>query len=330
MPQPTLTDVHVNRPLTVISVAYLQDPAGFVADRVFPVVPVEFKSDRYYLYNRGDFNRDDMAIRAPSAESAGGGYTLDNTPNYNCDLWALHKDVDDQIRSNSDSVLAPDRDATLFLTNKSRIRRERQWASKYFATGIWTSEKAGQATADGTHVIYWNLANSTPIEDMRAAKTSVQLASGGYKPNVAVFGRQTWDVLLDHPDFIDRVKYGQTAPGPARTNQQIVAQILELDEVMVMDSVYNSAKEGATESNAFIGGKHALLAYRAPRPSLMEPSAGYVFNWTGMLGNVGTAATRIKSFRMENLSSDRIEIETAFDMKQIGAELAYFFNGVVQ
>jgi len=62
----------------------------------------------------------------------------------------------------------------------------------------------------------------------------------------------------------------------------------------------------------------------------MEPSAGYTFNWTGMVGNVGTAATRIKSFRMEHLSSDRVEIETAFDMKQIGAELGYFFLNVIE
>src|ERR1017187_6613169 len=50
MPQPTLQDVHVNRPLTNISVAYLQEAAGveFVADKAFPAVPVENKSDLYY------------------------------------------------------------------------------------------------------------------------------------------------------------------------------------------------------------------------------------------------------------------------------------------
>jgi hypothetical protein len=33
MPNPTAGDVHVNRPLTNISIAYMQDAAGFVADR---------------------------------------------------------------------------------------------------------------------------------------------------------------------------------------------------------------------------------------------------------------------------------------------------------
>jgi hypothetical protein len=72
MPQPTLQDVHVNRPLTNISVAYLQEAAGveFVADKAFPAVPVENKSDLYYTYARADFNRDEMQKRALSAESA--------------------------------------------------------------------------------------------------------------------------------------------------------------------------------------------------------------------------------------------------------------------
>ena len=126
MPQPTLQDVHVNRPLTNISVAYLQEAAGveFVADKAFPAVPVENKSDLYYTYARADFNREKMQKRALSTESAGTGYNLNSTGTYNCDVWSLHKDVDDQIRSNSDSPLAPDRDATIFLTQKALIRRE--------------------------------------------------------------------------------------------------------------------------------------------------------------------------------------------------------------
>ena len=180
MPQPTLQDVHVNRPLTNISVAYLQEAAGveFVADKAFPAVPVENKSDLYYTYARADFNRDEMQKRALSAESAGTGYNLNSTGTYNCDVWSLHKDVDDQIRSNSDSPLAPDRDATIFLTQKALIRRENQWVSKFFGTGIWTNQASGQATADSTHVVYWdsgNYPNGNPITDIRHAKTQMRL-----------------------------------------------------------------------------------------------------------------------------------------------------------
>ena len=71
MPQPTASSVHVNAPLTSISIAFLQDQSGFVARKVFPAVPVNKQSDRYYIYDRGDFNRDEMKERAPATESAG-------------------------------------------------------------------------------------------------------------------------------------------------------------------------------------------------------------------------------------------------------------------
>jgi hypothetical protein len=333
MAQPTLSDVHVNQALTQISVAYLQDPSAFVASRVFPNVPVEKASDRYYVFNRGDFNRDDMQLRAPGTESQGSGYSLDNTPSYSADVWALHKDIPDQIRANSDSVLSPDLNATQFLTTKALIRKERLWATNYFTTSLWTSGKIGQATADSTHVVFWNdYANSTPIEDMRAAKRAVHLVSGGFAPNKIVFGPQVWDTLVDHPDFVDRIKYGQTANpqmSPAMVSRRVVAELLEVDEILVMEGIYNNVVEGGTETEAYIGGKNALMCYAAPSPGLMVPSAGYTFSWTGFFG-AGVMGNRIKSFRMEWLESDRVEIEMAFALKLIGADLGYFFSSIIQ
>lgn len=331
MPQPTLGDVHVNRPLTNISVAYLQEAAGveFVADRAFPAIPVENKSDLYWTYKRADFNRDEMQKRGLSQESAGTGYNVDSTGTYTCDVWALHKDVDDQIRANSDSPLAPDRDATIFLTNKALIRRENNWAGAYFKSGVWTGEMAGAGTADSTHVVYWDGGSSHPITDIRHAKTQMRLNSGGFTANIGVFSRPVFDKLVDHPDFIDRTKYGQTAPNPAMATRRIIAEILELEEVLVMDAVYNAAAEGAAESNSFIGGLSAALYYRPRNAGLMTPSAGYTFNWTGLVGTTGGAGVRIKTFRMEHLGSDRVEIDAAFDMRIVSKDCGFFFNDVI-
>jgi hypothetical protein len=103
--------------------------------------------------------------------------------------------VDDQIRANSDSPLSPDRDATIFLTNKALIRRENVWAGNYFKTGVWTGEVAGQATADSTHVVYWDYTTASPITDIRHAKTQARLNSGGFVPNIGVFSRPVFERL---------------------------------------------------------------------------------------------------------------------------------------
>lgn len=317
--QPTRGDVHVNAMLTNISVHHAQEASNFVADRAFRIVPVEKQSDRYFTYDRGEFNRDEVEKRAPGAQSAGGTYKIDNTPNYFAHVWAFHRDIPDQIRSNADSPLNLDREATMYLTTKMLIKKEITWRDAFFAAGIWAT--------DVTPGTLWSAASSTPIADVRTgARTIAQ--STGVRPNVMIMGRAVYDALLDNADIVDRLNRGQTPVGPALTNRTQLAAIFEVDEILVMDGIVNTAVEGATASHAFIGGKHALLTYRPPAPGIMTPAGGYTFSWTGFMG-AGANGTRIKRLRMEPEESDRIEIQGAWTQKLISADLGYFFESVV-
>ncbi len=49
MAQPTASDVHVDAVLTNLSVAYIQEQDAYIATKVFPVIPVDKKSDKYYV-----------------------------------------------------------------------------------------------------------------------------------------------------------------------------------------------------------------------------------------------------------------------------------------
>jgi hypothetical protein len=60
----------------------------------------------------------------------------------------------------------------------------------------------------------------------------------------------------------------------------------------------------------------------------MTPTAGYTFSWTGLLG-AGAEGNRIRSFRLEAIRSDRVEIDMSFDMKLVSGDLGGFFNGIV-
>lgn len=326
--QPTPGDVHVNTPLTNISIAYLQDADAFVAAKVFPNIPVSKQSDRYYVYARGDFNRDEMQLRAPATESAGSGYTLDNTPTYFANRWSIHKDIPDEVRANADVVLNPDREAVAFLTHKALIRREKLFAANHFTTGKWAVDMTGvSGTPTGNQFKQWNDAASTPIEDIRNGKRYVR-QSTGFEPNTLVLGRAVYDELLDNPSILDRLKYGQTAGSPAKTNLAALTALFEVDRILVMNAIENTAAEGQTASHSFIGGKRALLTHVASAPGLMTPSAGYTFSWTGLMGN-GIEGNRIKSFRLEREGADRVELDMCFDQKLVAGDLGYFFDAAV-
>src|SRR6185503_16208196 len=146
MPLPTPGDVHVNRPLTNFSVAYIQDQKNFIAADVFPNIPVQKQSDSYYTYDHAYWNRDEMEVRAVSTESVGSGYKP-GTDTYFAHLYAFHQDIPDQVRSNADVPINLDQEATAFVTLKALIKREKLFVSKFFGTGIWTTDITGVASA---------------------------------------------------------------------------------------------------------------------------------------------------------------------------------------
>lgn len=338
MSNPTLGAVHISRPLSNLSIAFVQDANDFVADKVFPLLPVAKQADQYFIYDREYWFRSEMKKRAPGTESAGSDYDI-STGNYSCDVYALHKDIADQIRANEDTPLNSDRDATEWLTQQALLKKEIDFATNYMTGGIWTFEADGVAlnptdagsfdptNASNNDKLHWSDASSTPIEDIRQAKRYIKERTG-QKANVLTLGQYTYDALVDHPDVIDRIKYGQTAGAPAMAGVQALAQIFEVDEVLVSSAARNTAQQGATEANSFIVGKHALLTHRPRRPSIMTPCAGLTFGWTGYLGG-GVGAFQISKFRMDWLKSDRIEGEMAYDQKLVSADLGYFFDGIV-
>ena len=69
MPLLTPSAVHVDQPLTNLTLAYAQSQENFIADKVFPTVGVSKQSDKYYIYDRANMNRTgDVAKLAPRTE----------------------------------------------------------------------------------------------------------------------------------------------------------------------------------------------------------------------------------------------------------------------
>ena len=316
MPNPTRSDVHVNAPLTNVSIAYLQEANKFISGKCFPLIPVPKQSDLYFTYDQGDFMRSEAKLRAPGTESVGSGYGL-STTSYSADVIGLHKDVADQIRENADAPLDMDADATKFLTQQMMIKRDRDWASSFFSGGSWTGSTTAGDITPGTK---WDASGATPIEDIEAQADSVE-AKTGFRANTLVLGVAAYTALKNSADVVDRIRYTQTGV----VSEDLLASLLGMDNVLVARGVYNSALEGATDSISRIYTTDtALLLYVPPAPSLMNPSAGYTFAWTGYTG-AGPDGQRVSRFRMDHLRSDRIEMEMAYDQKQVSTVLGARF-----
>ena len=331
MPNPTQSDLHVNVPLTNVSIAYIQKSSEFIATKVFPKVPVKKQSDLYWKYSKSDWRRTDVQRRAPSTETPGVGWKYD-TDSYFAHVYGIHKDIDDQVRANADSNFRLDSDATKFVTNQLLLKRDIDWCDRFFKTGVWGTEKTGKSSNPSTNeFLQWNDDASDPINDVSQWLIDFRQLTG-FKQNVMVVGANVLQELKNHPDIIDRIKYTQKGI----VSEDLIATLFDVDRIVTAYATQaNTAEttdartqdEAATYS--FIAdSKSLLLAYSPSGPSLQTPAAGYTFTWDGYLAG-NSEGVRIKNFRQEHIASDRVEGEMTYDMKVVAPDMGIFAKTVV-
>lgn len=326
--RPTQSDSHVNGPLSDMSVQYQQELTAYKADSLAPIHASEKQSDLFFKFTKDFWFRDGMQKVGPGSAAPRLGYGVE-TDSFAIDVWAAAKAISDQVRANEDAPLNSDRNAMQFLTRLERIRREKSFAAACMATSKWALDVTGNTSASSygsDTVAQWDDGDSHPLLDIAEYRTRVTLKTG-YNPNVLVLGRQVWDDLKNHADIVARISGGSTNGSPALVTRELVAGLMELDEIVVMDAVENTAADGATFSGSFIAGKHGLLMYRDPTAAIESVTAVKTFTWQRYAGAAN--GTRMLTYRDENIHSDIVEIESAFAHKIVATDLGVFFNGLV-
>lgn len=321
---PVPGELHIDRWLTDLSVAFLQDE-GFVFDTVFPVVPVQKASDKFIIFDRGSFWRDQMEERPLGGRADVADWDF-SEGTYRCVERALAHKIDDRTRANTDDPISLDEQATRLLTQAVSVNNDRIWANQYFGTGIWDTNLDGS----GSDFTQFDDGDSDPIsefdkrrEDMR--QTTAQM------PNTLVVGARVHRALRNNSTVRDLLKYTRPAAAVGLSDG-LLARLFELDDYVVANAVYNSAAEGATDSFDWTvnNDRDALLVHAADNPGLNTPSAGYTFAWSGLLGGAGSAmGTAIERGREDFTHSDHFEIRSAHDMQVVASELGIYFQNAV-
>ena len=298
--------------LTKVGLKYSQDASSFVSGRVFPNCPVNLLSSTYPTYDKSYWFKNEAGVRAPGTESKGSPHAR-GTGSYACEDVSFHEDVPDEYIENDPEPLNPESAATRRVNDKINIYDEVDFNTRFFSAAIWAN--------DVTPSTLWTAAGAgDPFADVDLGKRTMKAATGR-DPNKLLLGRDVFDIMKRHSDVRDMVKYVSSEV----TTAQLLARLFEVDEVLVMNGIYDSAAYGASASMDFIGGKHALLYYAPRTPSLEEPSAGYRFTWNGY----GEGGYGVKNFALSKQSSRRVEAHSYRDMKLVATDLGYFLESVV-
>lgn len=319
---PTKSDVHVDKMLTNILIGYSNQE--YIADQIFPVVLVDKQTDIIPEINQDYFFRSDANVIAEGNTAPDVGYKVTKSDTFYCTPVGLRHFISDARRANEDMPFNSDREASLLVMEKMLLKREVDFVTDFWKTGVWGTDVTG-----GTTTTKWsNFGTSDPITDIRTYKRTVRRLIGR-DPNTLVLGDLTFDVLQDHPDFLDRIKYTGSNTQPADVTLNALASLFGVDKVLVGRSIYTTTNEGASSfTYSALWDDDALLMYLPPSPSVWTPSAGYTFVWrTGLPG--GADMQWVRKYRDDERLGDYVEVRSYYDQKLTVSNAGCFFSDIV-
>ncbi len=264
--------------LTAISIKFANPDVNLIADRVLPRVPVggekfswlkfpiedSFTVPNTFVGRKGRPNQ--IEVGATEETASVEDYGLDDlVPNSDVAAAA-------QQRAAGFSTYDPEARASEVLTDLVLLDREIRVAAKVFDLNTYPA--ANRQTLAGTSQ-FSDFANSDPIGVVNNALDSTFVM----RPNKMVIGQAAWTKFRSHPHIVNAVKGGNLNKGNATREQ--VAELFELQEVIVGSSFVNTAKKGQAAVMNRVWGKHISLIYQN---SVAGPDAGMTFGYTAQYG----------------------------------------------
>lgn len=262
----TQRDVVIDTALANVSLKYSNET--FIADQILPVVKVAKQSGKYFTYDKSNL-RIDKTLRAAGSPSNEVDYNLTLGGLFYADDHALKGFVEREIVEQAEVSLNPEIDETETITEKLLLDREAAAAALLTNASNITQNTTLSGTAQWS-----DYANSDPIGDIRTARTTIH-QNTFKKANTLVLSKPVYDVLVDHPAIIERIKYSQLGI----VTEELMARLFQVDKVLIGEAGSNTANEGQADSLGYVWGKHALVAYVAPQVKLKMLTLGLTFTY---------------------------------------------------
>jgi hypothetical protein len=254
-----------------------------IADMVLPRVPVlspEFKWTQYTLEDgftvpqtrvgrKGEVSRIEWSGAQQTSSVFDEGLE-DAVPQYDIDAAAASGNLTGR------APIDPMGRSTMLLSDLIALGREVRTANLVFNAASYPALR--KATLSGTS--QWSdYTNSNPVLAIMNALDACLI-----RPNKAIFGQSTWTVLRQHPKVTAAIVSagGNASVSGAVVARQAVAELLELEEVIVGEGWVNTSKKGQAAAMVRTWGKHASFIYQAP--VITDPEGAPTFGMTAEYG----------------------------------------------
>lgn len=291
-------------------------PRDFIADQIFPVVPVNKQSNLFATIPKGNWFRTDVSNRAPGTLANEISYTV-GSDTYFAPNYELRHKIPWETLDNADAPFQPLQTGTELLITKHSLNLEVR-VEQTLAAGIGSSAILTGANA------WSDFANSDPIGNIETAQNAIQ-STTGLDPNLAVIGRKAWQKIRRHPDIVQRVFPGAGIGGTV--DLAAFASLIGVDKVLIGKTIKNTSVEGVGSNDTFtdVWSTNVHLLYVDPNPrGDMVATFGLSFLWTGPnIGSKGPGNWQVERKRDDDIKSDWLRTGYYQDEKIISPELGY-------
>lgn len=304
---PTIAPFPTDPVLTGIVIAYRN--GKLIADRVMPRVTVGKKEYKYFKYAKGDrFTLPDTRVGRRSKPNT---TEFGATEDVGMCVWnALDAHIPNADIDGAPPGHSPVNQHVMTNTELIALGREKRTADMIFNAANYPA--ANKTTVAGTD--RWFHADSDPIGQIEAAKDAL-IMSG----NTLVLGRKTWRHLKTNRAVVSAVNRNDGTKGVARL--QDVADLLELDEILVGEGWVNTAKPGQAPNLVRVWGNHASL-HHINRNANAE--GGITFGFTAQYGGPLAGQWPDKNIGAEGGICARSG--ECVEEKIVASDLGYFFQ----
>ena len=245
-------------PVRTAIVQMFMEP-GMISDRVLPPAPRIGKSEfKWFRYKIDDaFIVPDTRLgrkSEPTEVEFEGEEVVDQTDHYGLRDSVPLEDTDAAGAASGSSAewADPADTAVMYLTHLLKLDRELRVASLVFDTDQYGE---GYKTALGAEDKF-SAADSNPLETLEDALTTPI-----FRPNVLVFGQEPWSKFRMHKHVLAATNK-QSGAESGMASRQAVAELLEVDEVLVGRSRVARTREGQALELKRAWGKSVACLYR--------------------------------------------------------------------
>ncbi len=248
------------------NVSSMYVPDGAIADKFFPALKFA-----QYTGKLGGYGKSHLRIEGTVVGGRGRYREVQSitrtTQSFTIQGHGLSGMVTDEDYRNVIEPFDAEKDETMGLSTILLLEKEKILADALSSTAVLTQNTTLAGTAQ-----FSDYANSDVVSKINAGKAAVRAGCGAIV-DTCIMDYNVAQVLRYHPQLLDLLGFKFAKPGGLTDDD--LSRALGIDNILIPNVSYNTAKENQADNLASVWGKHIIMCVNPKSAAKYQIALGY-------------------------------------------------------